>query len=113
LVRSVVLAPDGAVLVAGAFRSVNGLAAEHLARLRSDGTFPVLESARLQEDGVMSFALRGNTGEVCRLERSSDLRSWATVWTGPLADGQLPWREAIEVGATPRFFRAVRVERAR
>jgi uncharacterized delta-60 repeat protein len=97
--------PDGVVVLAGAFDSVNGEPRRRLARLEPDGDLRGV--LRLDIGRGMTPALTG-PGEVeipYVIESSPDLQNWT-----PWRTNALPWQgwsEAIQMGDERRFFRAV------
>jgi len=97
--------PDGVVVLAGAFDSVNGEPRRHLARLESDGDLRGV--FRLDIGRGVTAALTG-PGEVeipYVIESSPDLHTW-TPWRTNALPWQV-WSEAIPIQSEHRFFRAV------
>ena len=77
VVRSVVLQPDGNVLIAGDFTTVNGVLRPHVARLLGDSAAPSLILARSNAAVILSWPV---TGLNFQLQESTNL-ALADAWS--------------------------------
>jgi hypothetical protein len=59
-------------------------------------------------DGLLHFCFPGETGQNFRLEASSDLRNWETVFDTPAVDGAFDFVEDEGTNLPYRFYRLAR-----
>lgn len=102
-VRSIVLQPDGAILVGGAFTRIAGQDQKGIARLR--GTRTDFQSFATNENGRFTARLQTMPGRNYAIEFSEDLRTWSAAGTAiatelgvEVTDGEATHRQ--------RFYRA-------
>jgi hypothetical protein len=97
--------PDGVVVLAGAFDSVNGEPRWRLARLEPDGDLRGVLRLDIARRVTPALAVPGEIEIPYVVESSTDLQTW-TPWRTNASPWQ-GWSEAIQIGNDHRFFRAV------
>ena len=115
-VRSLVLQPDGKVLIGGVFTSVNGITRYRIARLNANGSVdplfhngglppPLLSNARIQSNHF-AFQLAGQSNQVVVVETSTNLKNWLPLATNTFGIGPLPFTDPAPASLRMRFYRA-------
>jgi uncharacterized delta-60 repeat protein len=115
-VLSLVLQPDGRVLIGGGFTSINGVTRYRITRLNANGSVdslfhnggpppPVLSNARIQSNHL-AFQLSGQSNQVVVIETSTNLMNWLPLATNTLGSGPLPFRDPSPAALSMRFYRA-------
>ena len=115
-VLSLVLQPDGKVIIGGGFTSVNGVTRYRIARLNANGSVdplfhnggpapPVLSNAGIQSNHF-EFQLSGQSNQVVVIETSTNLKNWLPLATNKLGSEPLPFRDPAAAGLSMRFYRA-------
>ena len=115
-VLSLVLQPDGRVLIGGGFTSINGVTRYRITRLNANGSVdslfhnggpppPVLSNARIQSNHL-AFQLSGQSNQVVVIETSTNLMNWLPLATNTLGSGPLSFRDPAPAALSMRFYRA-------
>ena len=97
--------PDGVVVLAGAFDSVNGEPRRRLARLEPDGDLRGVLRLDIARRVTPALTVPGEVEIPYVVESSPDLQTW-TPWRTNASPWQ-GWSEVIPIGDDRRFFRAV------
>jgi hypothetical protein len=105
-VKSIGFQPDGKILFAGVFASVNGVPRNNIARLYGDPPLR-FESAGMAPDGLIQILVRTTMARPVRIEMSDDLLHWAplrtltnSTYAGTLFSDPM-------TNATRRFYRGI------
>jgi uncharacterized delta-60 repeat protein len=115
-VLSLVLQPDGKVLIGGGFTAINGVTRYRIARLNANGSVdslfhngglpaPSLSNARIQSNHF-SFQLSGQSNQVIVIETSTNLKNWLPLATDTFATGPLSFADPAPASSRMRFYRA-------
>jgi uncharacterized delta-60 repeat protein len=115
-VLSLVLQPDGKVLIGGGFTAINGRTRYRIARLNSDGSVdplfhnggpppPLLSNARIQSNHF-TFQLSGQSNQAVVIETSTNLNDWLPLATNTLGIGPLPFSDPAPASLRMRVYRA-------
>jgi uncharacterized delta-60 repeat protein len=115
-VYSLVLQPDGKVLIGGGFTAINGVTRYRIARLNANGSvdplfhngglpLPILSNARIQSNHF-AFQLSGQSNQVVVVETSTNLKNWLPLATNTFASGALPFTDPVPATLRTRFYRA-------
>ena len=96
--KSILLQPDGKIVLAGRFESVNGVPRNDIARLHGDPPLR-FESAGVSPDGLLQILVRSTMARPIRIEMSDNLLDWKplmsftnaaysdTVFSDPMTNG--------------------------
>jgi uncharacterized delta-60 repeat protein len=115
-VLSLVLQPDGKVLIGGGFTSVNGVTRYRIARLSANGSVdplfhnggpapPLLSNARIQSNHF-AFQLSAQSNQVVVIETSTNLINWLPLATNTFSSSALPFSDPSPANSRMRFYRA-------
>jgi len=116
VVHSLVLQPDGKVIIGGAFTSVNGVSRYRIARLNTDGSVdplfhnggqprPLLSNAGIRSNAFV-FQLNGQSNQTIVVEASANLVNWLPLATNSLSGSPLPFSDPAPSSPRTRFYRA-------
>ncbi len=107
VINSIALQPDGKILVAGSFTSINGIRRPGIARLHGDPP-PAFAFASVTREpsGSVRFIIPTRPGGPYILDGSTDLQSWLPIRTNSATDLTLEFKDANAVNFTQRFYRA-------
>ena len=97
--------PDGVVVLAGAFDSVNGEPRRRLARLEPGGELRGVLRLDIAPGAMPALTVPGEVETPYRIESSMDLETW-TPWRTNTTPW-LEWSGEVPVQGNRRFFRAV------
>jgi uncharacterized delta-60 repeat protein len=106
-VHSVLVQPDGQVLLGGAFTSVNDVGRWHVARLHGGPSLMLSSPSRLP-DGRFRYTILGEAGRTYLIEFSPDLVNWFELETVVPDDHAFDWTDTSVNPAQQRFYRAKR-----
>jgi len=98
---AILVQPDGALVLTGAFTRVNDEPRQGFARLQS---VPVLRSPVIQRDGSLRFFIGGQSGWTYRIETSTDLVTWTLPRELPSAGAVTEFSD-MPAGAASKFYR--------
>jgi uncharacterized delta-60 repeat protein len=115
-VLSLVLQPDGKVLIGGAFTSINGVKRYRIARLNANGSVdplfhnggpppPILSNARIQSNHF-AFQLSGQSNQLVVIETSTNLKNWLPLATNTFGSTPLPFTDPAPATLRMRLYRA-------
>jgi uncharacterized delta-60 repeat protein len=115
-VLSLVLQPDGKVLIGGGFTAINGVTRYRIARLNVNGSVdplfhngglprPVLSDARIQSNHF-AFQLSGQSNQIFVVESSTNLKNWLPLATNKFGNNPLPFSDPAPANLRLRFYRA-------
>jgi uncharacterized delta-60 repeat protein len=114
-VYSLILQPDGAILVGGEFNRVNGLRRSPLVRLKgtgvASGRIPAVRSISRSPTGVWDLRVSAAPAQTFTVERSTDLQHWHRVATNRFGFIQSIWQDGpTDSGDRSLFYRVVQNE---
>ncbi len=109
-VKSVLLQPDGRVIVAGGFRNIDGLAWPAIVRVNNDAIAARLTAVGFTPQNTFELSLEGYAGVPYVLEVSADLRHWEPLLSLIHPGGELAVFDPDAGKSGQRFYRA-RIER--
>jgi hypothetical protein len=66
--------------------------------------------ARFNAEGRFEFDVSGTGNGTWRIERSSDLKTWQSIGTATLFDGQATFADPEPMTAEPRYYRALETQ---
>jgi hypothetical protein len=106
-IRSVVVQPDGKVLVGGEFRVFNGLARWSVARLLGTAAVEPLTliAPEMLPDGQFRWTLSAAVGRTYIVQASSDLADWSDLATLGPEDTTLEFTDPEAAAFAQRFYR--------
>ena len=97
--------PDGNILIAGRFISIDEIPRMNVARLFGTAVQPVrLRAPRRLPAGEFAWTLLGQPGRSYTVQISPDLMSWFDLWTVVVVDSAVTGSDAMVPGGT-RFYR--------
>lgn len=103
-VNSVAFSPDGAKALSG---SSDGVALMWNIVEPERPAPRILSAVMLSPSGLFQIRLEGETGVTYRLEGSTNLLDWTSLFTTNLTTGVWEWVDPQSAPTSPRFYRAV------
>ena len=103
-VRDLALQPDGAIVIAGTFRTLNGLDRRGVARILGGRSLSIVSVLRAA-DGTLKLSCWIPTTHLYAVEASPNLMDWVEITRDVFNAGTVQWTDDSDARGANRFYR--------